>query len=273
MPLVRAGMVGAPQHLPSRSREAGTASASAAPQGFAAPLASCTPAGAAEHSPIISAGPLGVATPDVAVWCAFGAPSASLPGHSDLQPSWLTPPAVAPPLLHGQERPRAESGALPPIAPVRPPSPPPPTTTPDGAVAPGRSSEQVLLIPSLSLYLAKGLNRTDDQTARATASLRRGDADVRGDDPTLAHHVAQPLTSPRAAAPLLQPVSPAVLPWPHRPTQPLASLLVTPVLGVPTNNDCPRCFAARAARPPYSNGGPGARFHAPARAANSAATW
>ena len=39
------------------------------------------------YSPIISAGPLGVATPDVAVWCAFGAPSASLPGHPDLQPS------------------------------------------------------------------------------------------------------------------------------------------------------------------------------------------
>ena len=118
---------------------------------------------------------------------------------------------------------------------MRPPSPPP--TTPDGAVAPGRSSEQVLLIPYLSLYLAKGLNRTDDQTARATASLRRGDADVRGDDPTFAHHVTQPLASLRAAAPPLQPVSPAVLLWPHRPTQPLASLLVTPVLGVPTNND------------------------------------
>ena len=49
--------------------------------------------------------------------------------------------------------------------------------------------------------------------------------------------MAQPLASLRAAAPPLQPVSPTVLPWPHRPTQPLASLLVTPVLGVPTNND------------------------------------
>ena len=223
---------------PAGAARQGTASASAAPQGFAAPLASCTPACAAEHSPIISAGPLGVATPDVALWCSFGAPSALLPGHPDLQPSWLSPPAVAAPPLHGQERPRAESGALPPIAPVRPPSTPPTTTTPDGAVAPGRSSEQVLLIPYLSLYLAKGLNRTDDQTARATASLRRGDANVRGDDPTFAHHVAQPLASPRAAAPPLQPVSPAMLPWPHRPTQLLASLLVTPMLGVPTNNVC-----------------------------------
>ena len=82
-----------------------------------------------------------------------------------------------------------------------------------------------------------GLNRTGDQTACATAPLGRGDANVRGDDPTFAHHVTQPLASLRAAAPPLQPVSPAVLLWPHRPTQPLASLLVTPVLGAPTNND------------------------------------
>ena len=156
----------------------------------------------------------------VAVWCAFGAPSASLPGHSDLQPSWLTPPAVAAPPLHGQERPRAESGALPPIAPVRQPSPP--STTPDGAVAPGRSSGMVQQSPPNS-FTGFGLNRTDDQTARATAPLGRGDANVRGVDPTFAHHVTQPLASMRAVAPPLQPVSPAVLLWPHRPTQPLAS--------------------------------------------------
>ena len=158
---------------------------------------------------------------------------------------------------------------------MRPPSPL--STTPDGAVAPGRSSERVLNSPSSS-FTGYGQHRTDDQTARATTPLGRGDANVRGVDPTFTHHVTQPLASLRAAAPPLQPVSQAVLPWPHRPTQPLASLLVTPVQGVPTNND--------AAHAPLRRGlldspaptaaparGPGARIHAPARTANSTATW
>ena len=62
----------------------------------------------------------------------------------------------------------------------------------DGVVAQGRSTEQVLLIPYLSLYLAKGPNRTDDLIARATTPLGRGDAKMRGVDPTFAHHVTQP---------------------------------------------------------------------------------
>ena len=138
---------------------------------------------------------------------------------------------VAAPPLHGQGRQRAESGALPPSAPVRPPPP----TTPNGAVAPGKSSEQVRQYPPNS-STGCGPNQTDAQTARAT--LFSGVAsNLRGVDPMFAHHVAQSLASLCFAALPLQPVFPAVLPWPHRPTQPLASLLVTPVLGVPTNND------------------------------------
>ena len=75
----------------------------------------------------------------------------------------------------------------------------------------------------LSSFTGYRQDRASDQTARATAPLGRGDADVRGVDPTFAHHVTQPLASMRAVAPPLQPVSPAVLLWPHRPTQPLAS--------------------------------------------------
>ena len=140
---------------------------------------------------------------------------------------------------------------LPPLAPGPPPELPARTTCPEPVGQQAvlvallslwpqskhfvfwRSSEQVLHSP-LSSFTGYGQDRAGDQTARATAPLARGDANVRGVDPTFAHHVTQPLASLRAAAPPLQP---AVLLWPHRPTQLLASWLVTPVLGVPTNND------------------------------------